>query len=162
MNASGSLLNFNVNLSSTPPLSELDIVSMLALGAPASSVYAGSAGGIAASEAASAIGGGVEQSITGAISSYFGFKNLSVAPSYSAITHSAAPQVTVTKTITKKMSISYSNIIASQSSQSVTLTYKLTPHISVIGVWENNELAPNNSNIYSEVGGSIAFHFRFY
>ena len=162
MNASGSLLNFNVNLSSTPPLSELDIVSMLALGAPASSVYAGSAGGIAASEAASVIGGGVEQSVTGAISSYFGFKNLSVAPSYSAITHSAAPQVTVTKTITKKMSISYSNIIASQSSQSVTLTYKLTPHISVIGVWENNELAPNNSNIYSEVGGSIAFHFRFY
>ena len=162
INASGSLLNFNVNLSSTPPLSELDIVSMLALGAPTSSVYAGSAGGIAASEAASAIGGGLEQSVTGAISSYFGFKNLSVAPSYSAVTHSAAPQVTVTKTITKKMSISYSNIISSQSSQSVTLTYKLAPHISAIGIWENNELASNNSNIYSEVGGSIVFHFRFY
>lgn len=162
MNASGTLLNFNVNLSSTPPLSEIDIVSMLALGAPTSSIYAGSAGGIAASEAASAIGGGVTEGITGAISSYFGFKNLSVAPSYSAVTHSAAPQVTVTKTITKNMSISYSNIISSQSSQSVTLTYKLAPHISVIGVWENNELAPNNSNIYSEVGGNIVFHFRFY
>jgi hypothetical protein len=162
MNANGSLLNFNVNLSSSPPLSELDIVSMLALGAPSSSVYAGSAGGIAASEAASAIGGGVEQNVTGAISSYFGFKNLSVAPSYSVITHSAAPQVTVTKTITKKLSVSYSNIISSQSSQSVTLTYSLSRHISVIGVWENNELAPNNSNVYSEVGGNIVFHFRFY
>ncbi len=162
MNASGSLLNFNVNLSSTPPLSELDIVSMLALGAPTSSVYASSAAGIAASEAASAIGGGSLQGVTGAISSYFGFKNLSVAPSYSEVTHSAAPQVMVTKTITKKMSISYSNIVSSQSSQSVTLTYKLTPHVSVIGVWENNELAPNNSNIYSEVGGNIVFHFRFY
>ena len=162
MNASGSLLNFNVNLSSTPPLSELDIVSMLALGAPTTSVYAGSAGGIAAAEAASAIGGGVEQSVTGAISSYFGFKNLSVAPSYSVITHSAAPQVSVTKTLTKKLSISYSNIISSQSSQSVTITYGLSRHISLIGVWENNELAPNNSNIYSEVGGNIVFHFRFY
>ncbi len=162
MNANGSLLNFNVNLSSTPPLSELDIVSMLALGAPAASVYAGSAGGIAASEAASAIGGGVEQSVTGAISSYFGFKNLSVAPSYSVITHSAAPQVTVTKTLTKRFSVSYSDIVSSQSSQSVTLTYRLSRHISAIGVWENNELAPNNSNIYSEVGGNIVFHFRFY
>ncbi|MHB1661169.1 MAG: translocation/assembly module TamB domain-containing protein [bacterium] len=162
MNASGALLNFNVNLSSTPPLSELDIVSMLALGAPTTSVYAGSAGGIAAAEAASAIGGGVEQGVTGAISSYFGFKNLSVAPSYSVITHSAAPQVSVTKTLTKKLSISYSNIISSQSSQSVTITYGLSRHISLIGVWENNELAPNNSNVYSEVGGNIVFHFRFY
>ena len=162
MNANGSLSNFNVNLSSTPPLSELDIVSMLALGAPSTSVYAGSAGGIAASEAASAIGGGVEQSITGAISSYFGFRNLSVSPSYSVVTHSAAPQVTVTKTLTKRLSVSYSNIVSSQSSQSVTLTYSLSRHISVIGVWENNELAPNNSNIYSEVGGNIVFHFRFY
>ncbi len=162
MNASGSLLNFNVNLSSTPSLSELNIVSMLALGVPATSVYAGSAGGIAASEAASAIGGGVEQSITGAISSYFGFKNLSVSPSYSAITHSVAPRVTVTKTLTDRLSVSYSNIVSSQSSQSVTLTYKLSSHISVIGEWENNELAPNNSNIYSEVGGNIVFHFKFY
>lgn len=162
MNARGSLLNFNINFSSTPPLSELDIVSMLALGAPASSVYAGSAGSIAASEAASAIGGSVTESITGAISSYFGFKNLSVIPSYSAITHSTAPQVMVTKNITKEMSISYSNIISSQSSQSVTLTYKLSPHMSIIGVWENNELTPNHSNIYSEVGGNIVFHFRFY
>ena len=162
MNANGSLLNFNVNLSSTPPLSELDIVSMLALGAPTTSVYAGSAGGIAASEAASAIGGGVERSVTGAISSYFGFRNLSVSPSYSVVTHSAAPQVTVTKSLTKKLSVSYSDIVSSQSSQSVTLTYSLSRHISVIGVWENNELAPNNSNIYSEVGGNIVFHFRFY
>ena len=162
MNANGSLLNFNVNLSSTPPLSELDIVSMLALGAPTTSVYAGSAGGIAASEAASAIGGGVERSVTGAISSYFGFRNLSVSPSYSVVTHSAAPQVTVTKSLTKKLSVSYSDIVSSQSSQSVTLTYSLSRHISVIGIWENNELAPNNSNIYSEVGGNIVFHFRFY
>ena len=162
MNANGSLLNFNVNFSSTPPLSELNIVSMLALGAPSTSVYAGSAGGIAASEAVSAIGGGVEQSITGAISSYFGFRNLSVSPSYSVVTHSAAPQVTVTKTLTKRLSVSYSNIVSSQSSQSVTLTYSMSRHISVIGVWENNELAPNNSNIYSEVGGNIVFHFRFY
>ncbi len=162
MNASGSLLNFNVNFSSTPPLSELDIVSMLALGASSTSVYAGSAGGIAASEAASAIGGEVEQSVTGAISSYFGFKNMSVTPSYSVITHSAAPQVTVTKNLTKKLSVSYSNIVSSQSSQSLTLTYSLSRHISIIGVWENNELAPNNSNIYSEVGGNIVFHFRFY
>ena len=162
MNANGSLLNFNVNLSSTPPLSELDIVSMLALGAPTTSVYAGSAGGIAASEAASAIGGGVERSVTGAISSYFGFRNLSVSPSYSVVTHSAAPQVTVTKSLTKKLSVSYSDIVSSQSSQSVTMTYSLSRHISVIGVWENNELAPNNSNIYSEVGGNIVFHFRFY
>lgn len=162
MNASGSLLNFNVNLSSAPPLSELNIVSMLALGAPSTSVYAGSAGGIAASEAASAIGGGVERSITGAISSYFGFKNLSVAPSYSVVTHSAAPQITVSKNLTKKLSVSYSDIASSQSSQSVTLTYSLNRHISIIGIWENNELAPNNSNIYSEVGGNIVFHFRFY
>lgn len=162
MHVNGSLLNFNVNLSSTPPLSELDIVSMLALGAPTTSVYAGSAGGIAASEAASAIGGGVERSITGAISSYFGFRSLSVSPSYSVVTHSAAPQITVTKSLTKKLSVSYSDIASSQSSQSVTLTYSLSPHISVIGVWENNELAPNNSNIYSEVGGNIVFHFRFY
>ncbi len=162
MNANGSLSDFNVNLSSTPPLSELDIVSMLALGAPSTSVYAGSAGGIAASEAVSAIGGGVEQSVTGAISSYFGFKNLSIAPSYSVITHSAAPQVTVTKTLTKRLSVSYNNIISSQSSQSLMFTYKLSRHISAIGEWENNELAPNNSNIYSEVGGNIVFHFRFY
>jgi hypothetical protein len=162
MNASGSMLNFNVNLSSTPPLSELSIVSMLALGTTANSVYASSAGGIAASEAASAIGGGVEQSVTGTISSYFGFKNMSVTPGYSAITHSAAPQVTVSKNLTKRLSVSYSDIASSQSSQSATITYTLTPHISVIGVWENNELAPNNSNVYSEVGGNIVFHFRFY
>ncbi|MHB1664426.1 MAG: translocation/assembly module TamB domain-containing protein [bacterium] len=162
LNADGSLLNFNVNFSSTPPLSELSIVSMLALGVTSSSIYANSAGSIAASEAASAIGGGLERSITGTISSYFGFKNLSVTPSYSDITHNAAPQVLVTKQLTNKLSISYSNIISSQSSQSVKLTYKLARHISLIGEWENNELAPNNSNVYSEIGGDIEFHFRFY
>jgi autotransporter translocation and assembly factor TamB len=135
---------------------------MLALGTSANSVYASSAGGIAASEAASAIGGGVEQSVTGTISSYFGFKNMSITPGYSAITHSAAPQVTVSKNLTKRLSVSYSDIASSQSSQSATVTYKITPHISVIGVWENNELAPNNSNVFSEVGGNIVFHFRFY
>ncbi len=162
LNADGSLLNFNVNFSSTPPLSELSIVSMLALGVTSSSIYANSAGSIAASQAASAIGGGLEHNITGTISSYFGFKNLSVTPSYSDITHNAAPQVIVTKHLTNKLSISYSNIISSQSSQSVTLTYKVTHHISLVGDWENNELAPNNSNIYSEIGGDIEFHFRFY
>ncbi len=162
MNANGSLLNFNVNFSSTPPLSELSIVSMLALGVTSNSIYANSAGSIAASEAASAIGGGLEHSITGTISSYFGFKNLSVTPSYSVITHNAAPQVLVTKKIAHNLSVSYSNIISSQSSQSVTLTYDITHHISLVGEWENNELAPNNSNIYSEVGGTIEFHFRFY
>ena len=162
MNASGTLMNFNVNLSSTPPLSELDIVSMLALGAPTTSVYARSAGGIAASQAASALGGGVEQGVTGTISNYFGFKNLSIVPSYSVVTHSTAPQVMVTKTISRRLSVSYSNIISSQSSQTATLTYKLSKHVSVIGEWDENELAPNNSNIYSEVGGVIVFHFRFY
>ncbi len=162
MNANGSLLNFNVNFSSTPPLSELSIVSMLALGVTSNSIYANSAGSIAASEAASAIGGGLEHSITGTISSYFGFKNLSVTPSYSVITHNAAPQVLVTKKIAHNLSVSYSNIISSQSSQSVTLTYNITHHVSLVGEWENNELAPNNSNIYSEVGGTIEFHFRFY
>ncbi|MHB1680857.1 MAG: translocation/assembly module TamB domain-containing protein [bacterium] len=162
LNVDGSLLNFNVNFSSTPPLSELSIVSMLALGVTSNSIYANSAGSIAASQAASAIGGGLEHSITGTISSYFGFKNLSITPSYSSITHNAAPQVIVTKQLTNKLSISYSNIISSQSSQSVTLTYKVTRHISLVGDWENNELAPNNSNIYSEIGGDIEFHFRFY
>ncbi len=162
LNADGSLLNFNVNFSSTPPLSELSIVSMLALGVTSNSIYANSAGSIAASQAASAIGGGFERSITGTISSYFGFKNLSVTPSYSDITHNAAPQVLVTKQLTNKLSIAYSNIISSQSSQTVKLTYKVARHISLIGEWENNELAPNNSNIYSEIGGDIEFHFRFY
>jgi hypothetical protein len=162
LNMNGSLLNFNVNFSSTPPLSELSIVSMLALGVTSSSIYANSAGSIAASQAASAIGGGLERSITGKISSYFGFKNLSITPSYSDITHNAAPEVLVTKQLTNKLSISYSNIISSQSSQSVTLTYKVARHISLVGDWENNELAPNNSNVYSEIGGDIEFHFRFY
>lgn len=162
MNANGTMMDFNVGLSSSPPMSELDIISLLTLGAPTTSVYSRSTGGIAASQAASAIGGTVEQGITGTISNYFGFRNLSVAPSYSMVTHSAAPQVTVTKSLSKRLSVSYSNIISSQSSQAVTLTYKLNRHVSVIGEWEENELAPNNSNIYSEVGGSIVFHFRFY
>ncbi len=162
MNAHGSFLNFNVNFSSTPPLSELDIVSMLALGVPSNSIYSSSAGSIAASEAASAVGGGVESGITGAISNYFGFKNLSIAPSYSAVTRSVAPQVIASKRLTRRLTISYSNTIASQSSQSVALTYKLAHHVSLIGEWENNQLAPNNSNVFSEVGGNIVFRFRFY
>jgi len=146
----GTIDHFSLTLFSDPPLPERDILTLLTLG-EVDSESRGFESGLAASEAASVLVGGMQNAIEDKFKSITGLERFRVEP-YITAAGALSPRVTVEKRLLEdKLFVVYSSSIGTTEESIINLKYKLDKNISLIGT--RDELG--------SAGGDVKFRFEF-
>lgn len=127
-----------VRLTSTPPLSEQDIVSLLALGITSQQQEKNVSGKGQEKNLNAEAGNVLVGTIFGRGLQDYGF-DLKYTSSYDDVKNIAVQKFTLSRKITDRLNASTSRLIGQQSSTEVKLQYFFNPTISAIGSWENRE-----------------------
>ena len=153
MNLEGQLDRFNMSLSSSPPLKEIDILSLLTVGQTGGEMKGkGLEGGIGAGEATSFVTGKLQDVIEERLKSITGLDRFQVDPYVSKITGTVEPRVTVSKRLLgDKMFVTYTTTLGSKEEQIIKLEYFLGKNMSLVGLRDERGI----------VGGDIRFRFEF-
>ncbi|MGE5189543.1 MAG: translocation/assembly module TamB domain-containing protein, partial [Gemmatimonadota bacterium] len=155
VSVTGTLDKYEVELSSDPPLSKNDIVSLLSLGVTSAGL-AGAEGSVGVGTAAGfALGpykGRVEEGIRGIV----GLDKFAIEPSFSAATKTFEPKFIVGKSFGDRFSVSASTNVGASTDSSVTGEVKVLENIYLQGGWENTPASPEG-----DLGGDIKFRYRY-
>ena len=153
LNLEGQIEQFNLTLSSDPPLDEMDILSLLTGGSIGKQTK-GLEGGISASEATSLLSGALQSVYEERLRTVTGLDRIQIDPSISKTTGTVETRVTVSKRIlNKRLSVTYSSALGSGNTEEdiIKLEYLLYRNISLIGIRDER----------GSVGGDIKFRFEF-
>ncbi len=151
LNLDGSLEQFNLSLSSNPPLDETDILSLLTIG-QLGKQFKGLEGGISASEATAFITGKMQDVLEERLKTITGFDRVQIDPYVSISTGTVMPRLTVSKRLLgDKLYITYSSPMGTSEGQILKLEYALEKNISITGIKDEK----------GGVGGDIKFKFQF-
>lgn len=145
----GHLRRFNLSLSSEPPLDEVDIIALLAVGETGTALK-GYGGGIGAAEASSFITGQFQETLEQRARLYTGINRVQISP-YVSKTGEVGPRVTVGKKLGERLSILYSSAVGSKESDVIKIEYELSKKVFLVG--EKDERG--------SIGGDIKFRFQF-
>jgi translocation and assembly module TamB len=127
-----------ITLTSQPPLSQREIVSLLALGVTGTGMDA-STSEEQASSTSSAVGAALLQNAGGRrLKDSLGV-DLKVSSSQPTPENASKPKVTLSKQWTPKFGASASSTLQANPSNEVKLEYKMNKNISVIGSWDGKE-----------------------
>lgn len=145
LNINGYIDQFNLLLSSNPPLSEQELLNLLVLGQ--------SSGGIpGTSEAASFITGQMQETIQERIRGITGLDVMTVEPTISKNTGSITPKVTVGKKLMDgKMIVTYSTATGENVEHIFKIEYFIKKGISLVGIRDE----------IGGLSGAIKFRFEF-
>ena len=131
----------NIRMSSTPPLPEQDIISLLALGVTSAKLDQS----IQSKDQANQLGYealGIGLSKTGikkGIESTTGL-NFQISSNYDTTKNISVPKMVLNKKITKKLNASYSRTLGTeQSSSEMKLQYEINNSVSAVGSYEERE-----------------------
>lgn len=140
-----------VNFISDPPLSDVDILSLLAIGKTASEIK-GKEAGVGMGEAASFATGRFQDMFERRARSFTGLDRFQVDPAIGA-KDTAVPRITVGKEVVPdRLFVTYSsNVGASAPEQVFRIEYILNKSFSVVG--ERNEIG--------NIGADVKFRFEF-
>lgn len=129
-----------LSLSSQPPLSQSDIISLLALGITKSSMEREGAGGrIASGNANTALGSVLQKPLNKELKDRFGVE-MKVSSAQPSVDQASVPKVTLSKQVSKKIAASASRTIGAQQEMSnVKLELRVDRRISVIGSWQESQ-----------------------
>lgn len=149
LNLNGYIDQFNLILSSNPPLSEAELLNMLVLGQ-----NGGTGKGIpGASEATSFITGQMQQVIEERIRGLTGLDVMTVEPGVSKTTGSIAPRITVGKRLMDgKMIVTYSTSTGTTAEQVIKVEYFVKKGVSLVGIRDE----------IGGLSGAIKFRFEFH
>lgn len=147
----GNTTDFKVTMTSSPPLSELDIASLLSLGLT-SKEFQERGGGAPAYGAASLLSREVE----GKFKDYIGFDRFHIDPYYSKVTGSTEPKLTVGKDLSDDVLVIYSRGLSGTGEQEVQMEYKLYRNFSVLGGWSSF-----GESEAGDLGADMKFRFEF-
>jgi hypothetical protein len=151
--AAGTLDSYKIDLSSTPVMSETDILSLLALGITPNETKRMSSADrstIESGEAASLLLHSLDfnrevQDKTGIQIQLDESTNTQVGSSVfqrqNSNENTAAPRIVIKKQLTRNLDLSYGSTVGvgTSSERQVNAEMKVTPGFSVIGVWDNYE-----------------------
>lgn len=149
LRANGTPEQFNVGLSSNPPLNEIDIVSLITLGKTGREVSPGQ-GEIAAQGASTYLAGELERELEKGVRQITGLDRFQVDP-YVVGGQGSGPRVTVGKDLSKDLSVTYSSIVGVSEGQVLEVEYRLTRSLSLVGIRDER----------GEAGVDLKFSFRF-
>ncbi len=145
LNINGYIDQFNLLLSSNPPLSEQELLNLLILGQ--------NSGGIpGTSEATSFITGQVQETIQERVRGITGLDVMTVEPNISKSTGSITPRVTVGKKLMDgKMRVTYSTATGETVEHILKVEYFIKKGISLVGIRDE----------IGGLSGAIKFRFEF-
>ncbi|MCX7723923.1 MAG: translocation/assembly module TamB [Thermodesulfovibrio sp.] len=149
LNINGYIDQFNLILSSNPPLSESELLNMLVLGQNGA-VGKGIPG---TSEAASFITGQMQEVIEERVKGLTGLDVMTVEPGVSKTTGSIGPRVTVGKKLMDgRMTVTYSTTTATTAEQIIKIEYLIRRGVSLVGTKDE----------IGGLSGAIKFRFEFH
>lgn len=147
-----SLAGGGIHVSSVPPLSEQDIVSLLALGVTSSSQrldqqQVQQTSRDQQAQAGYEIGAAIIGApINRAAQKLTGF-NLQFSSSYDQIRNISVPKLTLSRKITNKWLWSASRAIGDENSYDVKLQYSINQNVSAIGSYENRDYQDSSTSL---------------
>jgi hypothetical protein len=147
----GRVEQFDLTLTSDPPLGEVEILALLTVGEFGEGL-SGLEGGVGAAEATSFLTGKFQDVIEERLKNITGFSRFQIDPYVSKSTGTVTPRITVSKRLmSDQMFVTYSTAVGATEEQELKLEYLLSNHVSLLGV--RDELGT--------LGGDIKFRFEF-
>jgi len=156
VNVTGTLAKYHVELSSDPPYSKNDIVSLLTLGRTTES--AGPAEGQGSGTGAAAIGMGVVTGgVTEEIGSVVGLDKFAIEPSFSTRENTFEPRFVVGKSFGDRFSVELATTVGGTSNRSsATAEYQLLKNIYLSGTYQGPTFTQE-----SDIGADVKFRYRY-
>ncbi len=160
-----------LSLSSSPPLSEPELISMLAIGAPGESTEsfkpktAGSSRGNEAATAGVNVGGDFleKNPVNDQFNKITGIE-VGFSTGYDAENNVAVPKITANRKISKKMGVTASRSIGQEPKTEAKVHYQLSRRLSVVGSWEgkeNKESAETTGDVKDPDTVGLDFEYKF-
>lgn len=153
LNLNGYIDQFNLILSSNPPLSENELLNLLILGRDDTTPSGKQSESIpGASEATSFITGQTQQVIEERVRQITGLDVMTVEPGFSKATGSMTPRVTIGKKLMDgRLNVTYSAGTAETTEQIIKVEYLMTRGISLVGTRDE----------IGGISGAVKFRFEF-
>lgn len=149
--AQGNINDLKVTMTSSPPLSELDIASLLSVGLTSKEFMA--TGVVAPAYEAASI---LSREVEGRFKDYIGFDRFHIDPYYSKATGTTEPKLTVGKDISDDVLVIYSRSLSGAGEQEVQMEYKLYRNLSLLGGWSSF-----GATQQGDLGADIKYRFEF-
>ncbi|MBI5741053.1 MAG: translocation/assembly module TamB domain-containing protein [Nitrospirae bacterium] len=150
MNLDGTIDKFTLSLFSDPPLSEMEILNLLTFG-QTRKASKGLESGIAASEAASILAGGLQDVVQEKFKGITGFERFKIEPNTTAA-GAIAPRITIGKRLLEdRLFVIYSTSVGTTEENVIRLEYRVSKNISLVG----------SKDEIGSVGGDVKYRFEF-
>jgi autotransporter translocation and assembly factor TamB len=147
----GNIKDPKVTMTSSPPLAEVDIASLLSLGLTTRELQE-KGGGAPAYGAVSIL----TREVEGRFKDYIGFDRFHIDPYYSRVTGTTEPKLTVGKDVSEDVSVIYSRGLSGTGEQEVQMEYKLYRNFSLMGGWSSF-----GERGEGDLGADVKFRFEF-
>jgi len=151
----GTLEKYEVELSSDPPYSKTEIVSLLSLGTTSASAN-GATGSQPAAEAASIALGPVTGPVTEQIGNVFGLDRFAIEPAFSPSQNAFEPRFVVGKSFGDRFSVSVSTTVGTTTEGSALAEFKVLENVYLEGTWESATTTKEG-----DLGGDVKFRYRY-
>jgi translocation and assembly module TamB len=148
--ATGTPQQIDLRLTSEPALAEPDILSLLTIGATGQAITAG-VQTVLPQRVSAFLTGQIAKEISQGVGGIVGIDRLDIEPVVGGAQRVGGPKVTVGKDVSKDLSVTYSTVVGSTLEDLVTIEYRLTDSISLLGV----------RNERGDVGVDVKFSLRF-
>jgi translocation and assembly module TamB len=155
VSVTGTLDRLEVELTSDPPLSKNDIVSLLSLGVTSQGL-AGSAGAVGAGVASSIVLGPYKGRFEEGVRGIVKLDKFAIEPGFSTSSKSIEPKFIVGKSFGEQFSVSVSTNVGTTAESSATAEYKLLENVFLSGAWES---ATTTSE--GDLGADIKIRYRY-
>jgi hypothetical protein len=155
VSVSGTLEKYEVDLSSDPPYSKNDIISLLSLGVT-SGTLAGSAGGVSASQAAAIVLGPYTGRVEEGFRNVIGLDKFAIESAYSSTDQTFEPRFTVGKTFGERFSVSVSTNVGTTTETSAVGEFKVLENVYLQGNWRGA-----TSTQRGDLGADVKFRYRY-
>jgi translocation and assembly module TamB len=155
VSVSGTLEKYEVELSSDPPYSKNDVVSLLSLGVTSEGSAERGGEGFAAEAAAIAlvpITGGVTEGIRTGI----GLDKFAIEPSFSVRENAFEPRFIVGKSFGDRFSVSVSTTVGTGQESSANAEYRVLENVYLEGNWESSTTTQEG-----DLGADVKFRYRY-
>jgi autotransporter translocation and assembly factor TamB len=138
-----------------PSLTQNDIASLIAFGKTSAQLQQ-EGEGVSLADLLVIAPGGYPEKVEKGTAKLLGVDRVEIEPNYSRQTGAFEPEVKVGKDFTEDLTASVATTFGVEARQIVELLYRLTPSISLLGLWESETV-----NQQGAVGGQIKFHYDF-
>lgn len=150
LNLNGYIDQFNLILSSNPPLSENELINLLVLGQQNGTKTTGTPG---TSEATAFVTGQIQGLIEERIKGITGLDLMTVEPSISKTTGSMVPRFTIGKKLLDgKLNVTYSTSTGTTAEHIIKVEYNIKKGLSLVGLRDE----------IGGISGGIKFRFEFH